>query len=101
MSLWVILGSLYLLSAVAALCVTDLLRFFWKEIFLKMFPMMIKDFSKVYPGRKWWGPLKIIGYPMTVVFLVTVATIFIAFELLCFLRSRRKQSGGPRSGSLE
>jgi hypothetical protein len=85
MSAWTIGGGIYIVVAVGALVVTGILGVFWRNSFVDVFPMMIKGFWDVYPGRKWPGPLKVIGYPMTVVFLITVATIFVAFQLLLLL----------------
>jgi hypothetical protein len=85
MSAWTIAGGIYIVVAVAALGVTRILSVFWRNVFLDVFPMMIKGFWDVYPGRKWPGPLKVIGYPTTIVFLLTVAMIFISFDLLMLL----------------
>jgi len=67
----------------------------------------MRGFWDVYPGRKVPGPLKVIGYPLTLIFLVTVATAWIVFQLLMLLaispkaiwwavrRIARRRNGGP------
>jgi hypothetical protein len=50
--------------------------------FREILPEMLRGFWEVYPGRFCWGPLKLIGYPATFGFLLTVAVFFSVFHLL-------------------
>ncbi len=44
--------------------------------------MMLKGFWGVYPGRFWPGPLKLVGYPLTLLFLLLVTSFFIVWQAL-------------------
>jgi hypothetical protein len=48
---------------------------------LSAFPKVIAGAWSVYPARNWPGVLKVVGYPLTLVFLVTVATAFVLFHI--------------------
>ena len=72
----------YLVLAVGGFMVTGILPALWKYSFREVFPEMLKGFWNVYPGRHWPGILKVIGIPMTFLFLATVAIAFIAFHVL-------------------
>ena len=70
----------YVTLAAAGLVKTRLLEAMVVRPFREVLPLMLRGFWDVYPGRFWPGPLKILGYPMTVVFLLVVACLFTVFH---------------------
>jgi hypothetical protein len=70
----------YIVIACIALVKTHVLRIVWLQPLREFLPMMIKGFWEVYPGRFWPGPLKLLGYPLTVLFIGMVVAVFVAFQ---------------------
>jgi hypothetical protein len=75
------LSATYAGLAIAGLMRTRLLEVMVLQPFRELLPMMIKGFWDVYPGRFWPGPLKLLGYPLTLAFLATVAILFTLFQV--------------------
>ena len=68
--------------AVAGLFKTRLIKPMVVLPFGEVLPQMLRGFWDVYPGRFWPGPLKILGYPMTFLFLLIVACLFTVFHIV-------------------
>jgi hypothetical protein len=75
----------YSALAVGGLIVTGIVPAMWRYSFRDVFPEMLKGFWDVYPGRRWPGLLKVIGLPMTFVFLALVAAAFVLFHVLMLI----------------
>jgi hypothetical protein len=104
---WLLLaGAAYLGLALAGYLRTHLLQAFWRSAVQEMFPEIMKNLWDVYPGRRWPGPLKIVGIPMAAIFVLTMGILLLLAYLTtflvlspravwCLLKNRKPKGPGP------